>query len=249
MKKGEKIYFAGDLHLGLPNYKKSRLREKKFVAWLDSIKDDAFEIYLLGDIFDFWFEYKRVVPRGFTRLLGKIAEITDSGVPVYFFTGNHDIWVFDYLPEETGVIVQRKPLIKEIGGKKFFIAHGDGLGNGQFGFKLLKFIFHNKVLQWLFARLHPNFALWMGGLWSATSRDAKGISIPFMGENKEMMVRFAKEKLKNEHFDYFVFGHRHLPVQIKLSDKCEYINLGDWIKTYSYAVFDGEKMEMFRYHK
>jgi len=249
LKKGEKIYFAGDLHLGLPNYKKSRLREKKFVAWLDSIKDDAFEIYLLGDIFDFWFEYKRVVPRGFTRLLGKIAEIADSGVPVYFFTGNHDIWVFDYLPEETGVIVQRKPLIKEIGGKIFFIAHGDGLGNGQFGFKLLKFIFHNKVLQWLFARLHPNFALWMGGLWSAASRDAKGISIPFMGEDKEMMVRFAKETLKNEHFDYFVFGHRHLPIRIKLSDNCEYINLGDWIKTYSYAVFDGEKMEMFRYHK
>ncbi len=247
METEKNIYFAGDLHLGLPNYKISRAREIKFVHWLDTIKNNAQEIYLLGDIFDFWFEYKKVVPRGFTRLLGKISEITDSGIPVHFFTGNHDIWIFDYLPEETGITLHRKPLVKEILGKKFFIAHGDGLGGIQFWFRFLKFIFHNKLFQWLFARLHPNFALWIGHLWSATSRDAKGITVPYKGEEKEVMIKFAKKELTKRHVDYFVFGHRHLSLQIKLNDNSEYINIGDWIQEFSFGVYDGEKFTINKF--
>ena len=244
MEKDKKIYFAGDLHLGLPNYKASRPREKKFVNWLDTVKKDAEEIYLLGDIFDFWYEYKRVVPRGFTRLLGKIAEITDSGIPIHYFTGNHDIWIFDYLPEETGITLHRKPLIKEINGKKLFIAHGDGLGGNQIAFRILKFIFENKILQWLFSRLHPNFAIGLGNMWSNSSRNAKGISVPFKGEEDEYLIQFAKKELEKTHYDYFIFGHRHLKLQIKLNDRCEFINVGDWIEDMSYGVFDGEKIEI-----
>lgn len=247
MDKGKKIYFVSDAHLGLHGYRNSRPREKKFVQWLDEIKPDAGEIFLLGDIFDFWFEYKKVVPRGFTRLLGKIAEITDSGIPVHFFTGNHDIWIFDYLPEETGMIIHRKPVEREFNGKKFFIGHGDGLGKGQTGYMILKFIFTNKILQWLFARLHPNFALWLGHGWSGTSRDAKGISVPYKGIDNEIMIQFAIEKLKARSYNYFVFGHRHIMLNIKLNDNCNYINLGDWIQNFSYGVFDGNTFELKKF--
>lgn len=219
-------------------------REKKVVEWLDSIRHEAAEIYLLGDIFDYWFEYKRVVPRGFTRFLGKIAQITDSGIKVNYFTGNHDVWVFDYLPREIGVEVFRHPIVREYGGKKFFIAHGDGLGPGQTGYKLLKRLFTSKTAQWMYARIHPNFATGFAHCWSRKSRYDKGVSTGFLGEDKEYLILYAREKLKEEHFDYFIFGHRHLPLEYDLNETCRLFYLGDWIENYSYAVFDGETLQL-----
>ena len=219
-------------------------REKKVVKWLDSICGEASEIYLLGDIFDYWFEYKRVVPRGFTRFLGKIAEISDAGVKVHFFTGNHDVWIFNYLPAELGVDVFRKPLVKEYNGKKFHIAHGDGLGPGQRGYKFLKRIFTSRLLQWLYARLHPNFATAFALGWSKRSRFAKGVSTEFLGEDNEYLIRYSKDILKKEHFDYFIFGHRHLPLEYDLPGGSKMVYLGDWIEHFTYAVWDGQTLEL-----
>lgn len=238
------IYFASDVHLGFPSIEKGRERELLFAKWLDSIKDKANEIYLVGDIFDFWYEYKSVVPRGFVRVLGKIAEITDSGIPVHFFTGNHDIWVFDYLSKETGIIIHRKPLEISLLGKDFYIAHGDGLGPGDKAYKLLKKIFENKILQWLFSRLHPNFAFWIAHSWSNKSRYAKGIIPENFNEEKELSYLHAKQVLEQKHFDYFVFGHRHLLINKDLNKKSKYILLGDWLHNFSYGVFDGETFEL-----
>jgi UDP-2,3-diacylglucosamine hydrolase len=242
-----KIYFASDIHLGLYPPDKSRKREKLFVQWLDEIKNDASELYLLGDIFDFWYEYRKVVPRGFTRVLGKICEFTDKGIPVHYFTGNHDVWVFDYLPSETGVIIHHKPFITEIYGKKFFLAHGDDLGFEDIGYKFLKRCFTNKTLQWMFSKLHPNFALSIGHAWSRKSRYSKGIAEEFKGEDKELQILFAKATLKKEHFDYFIFGHRHIAMDYKLSDNSKLINLGEWIFSYTYAVYDGNDVQLKKY--
>ncbi len=228
--------------------KESREREKKVVQFLDEIYRDATEIYLLGDVFDYWFEYKKVVPRGFTRFLGKIAEITDAGVTVNLFTGNHDVWVFDYLPAEIGVFVYREPITREYGGKKFLIAHGDGLGPGQTGYKILKGIFTSKVLQWMYGHLlHPNFATGLAHRWSKKSRLDKGVTTEWLGEDREYLVRYAKQRLEQEHFDYFVFGHRHLPLTLDLGEKSQLIYLGDWIENFTYAVIDGEGFELKHY--
>ncbi|MBE9467217.1 MAG: UDP-2,3-diacylglucosamine diphosphatase [Bacteroidetes bacterium] len=248
MKENKKIYFASDAHLGLPSYEKSLEREKLLVKWLDEIKIDASEIYLLGDIFDFWYEYKKVIPRGFTRFLGKISELTDKGIAVYFFTGNHDLWITDYLPKETGVILHREPVTKIINGKKFFLAHGDGLGPGDRGYKRLKKIFTSPILHWLFSRIHPNAAFSIAHKWSNSSREAKGlVAESFKGVDKENLVVFAKEELKYEHFDYMIFGHRHVPIVLQLEDNCQFVNLGDWITHFTYAVFDGDKLELKEY--
>lgn len=243
MNQKKKIYFASDIHLGLPNHEKSLKREKLFVKWLDEVKLDAKEIYLLGDIFDFWFEYKRAIPKGFSRFLGKICEITDSGIPVHFFTGNHDMWIFDYLPQETGVIVHKQPLVKEFSGKKFYLAHGDGLGPGDYSYKLLKRIFASKFSQWLFARFHPNLGIGIANSWSTHSRYSRETR-PFEGEDKEWLVLYSKELLAKEHYDFLVYGHRHQPSDIKLNEKSRYINLGDWLSHYTYAEFDGENMSL-----
>jgi len=243
-----KIYFASDFHLGAPDYESSLKRERLIVSWLDDIKEDATEIYLLGDIFDFWFEYKYVAPKGFVRLLGKIAEITDSGIPVYFFTGNHDMWMFDYLPCELNITLIREHIIKEWNGKKFFIGHGDGIGPGDYKYKFIKAVFANPVCQWLFARIHPNLAFWIANYWSRNSRIATE-ELKFLGEDNEYQIIFAKEKLKTEHFDYFIFGHRHIPNDIELEDNSRYINLGDWILHNSYAVFDGNDLELMFYEE
>jgi len=241
----KKIYFASDFHLGAPNYEASLEREKKIVQWLDEIKHDAAEIYLVGDVFDFWFEYKRAIPKGFVRLQGKIAEITDAGTPVHWFIGNHDMWIFDYIPRELGVTMHRTEIIKEYNGKRFFIGHGDGLGPGDRGYKFIKKVFRNKVCQWLFARLHPNFGIGLANLSSRKSRAATGEKdAKFYGEDKEMLIQYCKSKLQEEHFDYFVFGHRHLPVDFELSNNSRYINLGDWINYFSYGVWDGEHFEL-----
>jgi len=239
------IYFISDLHLGLYPPEKSIEREKFVVQWLGSVKDNMSELYLLGDIFDFWHEYRHVIPRGHTRFLGKLAELSDSGVKLHFFTGNHDVWVYDYLPGEIGLKLYRKQQIRDINGLRFFIAHGDGLGPGDGGYKFLKSLFTNRVLQWLFARIHPNAALAFGRWWSKNSRYAKGIvAEPYRGDENEFQIVFARQTIKREHFDYFIFGHRHIPFDVKIGEATRVINLGDWISHFSYAVWDGNKLEL-----
>ena len=238
-----KTYFASDFHLGVSTHAESLKREKKITSWLDKIKEDAKSIYLLGDIFDFWFEYKAVVPKGFVRLLGKLAELSDSGTNIFLIKGNHDLWMYDYLPKEVGVqIIKDKTILNE-NGKKIFLAHGDGLGPGDFGYKIIKKIFTNKVCQWLFARLHPNFGFGIAQFWSKRSRIANNKDNEyFLGEEKEWLVSYCKEKQKENPVDYYIFGHRHLPLEIEIDIKAKYINLGDWIHHNSYAVFDGESL-------
>jgi UDP-2,3-diacylglucosamine hydrolase len=248
LKNKKNIYFLSDAHLGAPGDLPSIEREKLLVKWLDDIADNAAEIFFLGDIFDFWFEYKRVVPRGFTRLLGKISILTDKGLPIHFFTGNHDLWIEDYLPNETGVIIHREPIIKTLNNKKFYIAHGDGLGNYDKSYKLLKKVFLCKPCIWFFKRLHPNFAIWLAHKWSASSR--KKHKLPKEPDyNNEWLVQFAKETLKTEHFDFFIFGHRHIPFQYQLNNKSSITNLGDWLINFSYAVFDGEELHLKKFKK
>lgn len=250
MKPNKKIYFASDFHLGVPDAARSLEREKLIVKWLGEVRKDAEEIYLMGDIFDFWFEYGTAVPKGFVRLQGKIAEITDSGIPVHFFTGNHDMWMFDYFPKELGVTIYREPIRREYNGRKFYIGHGDGLGPGDKGYKFIKKVFASPLCQWLFARLHPNLGIRMAHYWSRKSRIANGAKDEqYHGDDKEWLAIHSREILKKEHFDYFIFGHRHLPLDIKLSDKSRYINLGEWVNYNSYAVFDGEKLELVKGYK
>jgi UDP-2,3-diacylglucosamine hydrolase len=245
MKPGRKIYFASDFHLGVPDYKSSLEREKHIVRWLDSVKADAEEIYLLGDVFDFWFEYRTVVPRGFVRLLGKIAELSDSGIVIHYFTGNHDMWTFDYLSKELNVKIYRQPVEKEYAGKYFYIGHGDGLGPGDHGYKFIKKVFSSKISQWLFARLHPNAGIGLAEYFSRKSRVATGTTDEkFLGEEKEWLIVHSKELLSKKHFDYLVFGHRHLPIDFRINGGSRYINLGDWIRYYSYGVFDGKEFEL-----
>jgi UDP-2,3-diacylglucosamine hydrolase len=202
----------------------------------------------MGDVFDFWFEYKHSVPKGFIRLLGKIAELTDSGIPVHFFTGNHDMWMFDYLPKEINISIHRNPITKNFNGKKFYLGHGDGLGPGDQGYKFIKKVFSNRLAQWMFARFHPNFGIGMANYWSRKSRVSNGPKDEqFHGEENEWLVIYSKKILEKEHFDYFIFGHRHLPLDIKLSEKSRYINLGEWVNFNSYAVFDGETLSLIKY--
>ena len=242
-----KIYFASDLHLGVPNREKSLERERLFVQWLDEIKVDAEAIYLVGDVFDFWFEYKKVVPKGYIRLLGKLAEISDSGIPIHFFTGNHDMWLFDYLEKEIKVSIYKDPIKISLKGKQFFIGHGDGLGPGDMGYKIIKTIFRSRICQWLFERIHPNLGISIAEYWSKKSRIANGVKDEkFYGED-ELLTQFCKEKMKTTEVDYFIFGHRHLPLEINLGDNTTYINLGEWVNYNSYAVFDGKKIELKRY--
>jgi len=246
---GKKIYFISDFHLGVPNDKDSRKREDKIVAWLNSISHDVQILYLMGDVFDYWFEYKEVVPRGYVRLLGKLAELSDAGVEMHYFTGNHDMWVFDYLPKEIGLQVHRAPIQKEYNGKKFFLGHGDGLGPGDFGYKFIKKVFANKLSQWLFARVHPNTGIGLMKFFSRKSRIATGTSDDvYLGDDKEWLMIFSREVLQKEHYDYFIFGHRHLPLDKQLNDQSRYINLGEWINHFTYAVFDGVKLELRKYN-
>ncbi|MEJ6776014.1 MAG: UDP-2,3-diacylglucosamine diphosphatase [Crocinitomicaceae bacterium] len=241
----KKIYFASDFHLGAPNHDESLVREKKIVDWLNHIQPTAREIFLVGDIFDFWFEYKRAIPRGFVRIQGKIAELTDKGIQVHIFTGNHDMWIFDYLPKELGVQLYRKPIEREFFGKSYLIGHGDGLGPGDKGYKFIKKFFENKFCQWCFARLHPNFGIWLAEMSSKKSRAMTGNSDEkFLCEKNEWLVQYCKEELKKKHTDYFIFGHRHLPLEVKLTKGSKYINLGEWINYCTYLEIDEEKTEL-----
>jgi UDP-2,3-diacylglucosamine hydrolase len=239
-----KIYFASDFHLGLATGATPIEREKKVTEWLRLASKDAREIYLLGDIFDFWWEYKLVVPRGFTRFLGAISSITDSGIPVHFFTGNHDMWVSDYLSTECGLIIHTGPITAEFDKKVFHLAHGEGLGTLDKSYKLLLSIFHNKPLRRLYSALHPSIGIGIGHKWSLSSRLAKGIRKDFLGEENEDLLRYAKTVLRDNQIDYFIFGHRHLGMKYQLKEGAEVVFLGDWIKTGSYAEWDGEKLNL-----
>jgi len=249
MTSSKKIYFLSDFHLGAPNITESLKREKKITRFLDEIKNDALEIFILGDLFDFWYEYKKVVPKGYVRILGKLAEITDSGIPVYFFVGNHDMWMNDYFQKELNIPVFFEPKEFFYNDKKFLIGHGDGLGPGDHGYKFIKKVFRNKACQWLFGILPPYIGMGIAGYFSRKSRAQTGQSDEvFLGEDKEWLIQYSKEVLQKTHYDYFVFGHRHLPLNIRLTEKSRYLNLGDWIKYDSYAVFDGINMELKYYN-
>ncbi len=244
----KKIYFIADAHLGSRGVPNNREQERRLVRFLDSIKEDAAAIYMLGDMFDFWYEYRMVVPRGFTRFLGKISELTDSGVEVHFFTGNHDIWCKDYLPTECGITLHREPLATELMGHKFFLAHGDGLGDPSLSFRFLRGFFHNRLCQVLFSCIHPRWAVDFGLTWAKHSRlkwEKKGGEMPFLGEDREFQVRYAKEYLK-QHPDteYFVFGHRHIELNLPIAPRSRVLILGDWITQWTYAVFDGETIRL-----
>ncbi len=244
----KKIYFISDSHLGIPDYKNSLKREKLLVKFLDEIKEDAQEIYLLGDIFDFWFEYKYVVPKGYVRLLGKLAEITDAGITVNFFTGNHDMWIKNYFKDELNLRIYKEPIVCDYNDKIFFIAHGDGLGRGDVSYKLMKMIFSNSICKWLFARLHPNFAFTIALLFSRRSRLARGNSDSiFLGQDKERLILYAEEFSKNDKVDFFIFGHRHLPMDMKLKGSNRYLNIGDWFSNFSYVLFDGKEVSLKKY--
>ncbi|MDR1199403.1 MAG: UDP-2,3-diacylglucosamine diphosphatase [Prevotellaceae bacterium] len=240
-----RIYFAADVHLGLRAGTNAAERENAFVKWLDKIKADAEAVFLLGDIFDFWFEYKYVVPRGFIRVLGKITELTDNGIPVHFFTGNHDMWTFDYLKNETGMIIHKKPFETVMHGKTFFLAHGDGLGKEDKSYMLLKKIFSCKFFQRVFAFLHPRTGIGIAKIWSKHSRLSKGLSEVF-DENTDRLLAFAKQKLNEKHIDFFVFGHRHTPQQVQLQNNSLFTIVGEWINGKEYAVFDGKQLTMHK---
>jgi len=247
--KKTKIYFASDFHLGIPDRESSLKREKILVRWLDKVSADATAIFLMGDVFDFWFEYKYVVPKGYVRLLGKIAEITDSGIPVHLFRGNHDVWAFDYLNKELGVHLHRNAYVYEFEGKKLFLAHGDGLGPGDEGYKFLKKVFEFKPNQFLFRWLHPDLGARMGLYFSRQSRLAniskEGKKETAISTESEMLFQYAKRKAEElPDVDYFIFGHRHIPMQEKVSEKAELIILGDWIIHFSYGIFEDGKMRL-----
>jgi len=244
MVKNKKIYFASDFHLGVPTYEKSREREARIVRWLDAIKIDASELYLMGDIFDFWFEYATAVPKGFVRFFGKLAELADAGIKITFFKGNHDMWMFGYLEKELGATIISDELIIERSGKRFYLHHGDGLGPGDAKYKFLKKFFRSRFCQWLFARIHPNLGIGIALKWSQNSRIANGKKESQKGVEQEWLALYAKEILLKEYFDYFIFGHRHLPLAIDLGNNSKYINLGEWVNYNTYAVFDGDSLQL-----
>jgi UDP-2,3-diacylglucosamine hydrolase len=237
-----KIYFASDFHLGLPAGTDPIEREKKVVKWLQKIAPDASEIYLLGDVFDFWWEYKHVVPKGFSRFLGTISTLTDNGLPIHFFTGNHDMWIGKYLVDECGVTIHNQPFITSFDNRIFYLAHGEGLGSKSIGYKVLLSIFRNSTLRKFYSALHPSIGMSIGHKWSMNSRLEKGISLEFLGEEKEDLFRHSKKILEKEKIDFFIYGHRHLPMTTKLEEGAVITILGDWILNGSFAVWDGEKL-------
>ncbi len=244
------IYFLSDAHLGSRALRHTRQQERRLVRFLDDIKEKAEAVYLLGDMFDFWFEYRMVVPRGFTRFLGKLSELTDSGVEVHYFAGNHDLWTWDYLVEECGVILHREPMTLSLADKTFYIGHGDGLGDPDPRFRFIRSIFHSPLCQWLFRWLHPDLGMRFGLNWAKHSRLAhgEGGDPPYLGEDKEHLVLYAKDYLRSHpDVNYFIFGHRHIELDLMLSDQCRMVILGDWISQYTYAVFDGEHLYMENY--
>ena len=244
----KKIYFLSDFHLGAPDYATSLEREKRVVQFLDKAMQDAACIFIVGDLFDFWYEYRTVVPKGYVRILGKMATISDSGIPMHFFVGNHDMWMKGYFEKELNIPVYFEPKSFEFNNKKFLIGHGDGLGPGDHGYKFIKKIFRSKFCQAVFGLLPPAAGVGLANYLSRRSRAATGqTDEKFLGEEKEWLISYCKEVLQQKQYDYFIFGHRHLPIDFKLNDNSRYINLGDWIRYDSYAVFDGTNLELKYY--
>jgi UDP-2,3-diacylglucosamine hydrolase len=243
MATGNKLYFASDFHLGAGGYASGREREARLVRWLDIIKADAAEVFLMGDVFDFWFEYKTVVPKGYIRFLGKLAELADAGIKIYLFKGNHDMWMFDYFERELGATIISNELEIERDGKKFYLHHGDGLGPGDTMYKILKKIFRSKICQWLFARIHPNLGVGIANYWSEHSRITNESNKLRKGLEQEWLVVYSHELLKDKFYDYLIFGHRHLPLDIQ-AGQSRYMNLGEWVNYNSYAVFNGQELTL-----
>ncbi len=231
------IYFTSDFHLGSPGVLNSHLREKRIVQWLEESKQDMKALYLVGDIFDFWFDYKKVVPRGFIRILGKLAELKDQGIDIYYFTGNHDLWMFDYLQKELDIPIYHEPIEIELQGKKCLIGHGDGLGPGDHNYKRLKKVFSSPIAQTLFRWLHPDIGIGLADFFSSKSREAQNAVQEYLGPEKEWLIQYAEKKQIEKNLDYYIFGHRHLPIDFILKNgSSRYINLGDWLSFQSYAT-------------
>ena len=248
LEEGKKIYFASDFHLGVPDADASLVRERRIVRWLDQVKQDAHTIFIMGDIFDFWFEYKYVIPKGFIRLQGKLAELRDAGIPIIFFTGNHDMWMFDYFPNELGIPIYRDPQLLSVGRQKLLVGHGDGLGPGDGTYKLLKRIFNSSLCQWLFARIHPNLGIHIANSWSKKSRIANDEKDEkFTTEDNEYLLVYCRELEKTEHHDYYIFGHRHLPLDLRVNEHSRYINTGEWVKSNTYAEYDGNQVRLKKF--
>jgi UDP-2,3-diacylglucosamine hydrolase len=248
----KKIYFASDFHFGIPDRASSLMRESLFVRWLDQVVHDASAIYLMGDLFDFWFEYKTAVPKGYVRLLGKLAEVADAGVAIHLFRGNHDMWAFDYLQTEIGIQLHRDPEIVSLGGKQFYLAHGDGLGPGDHGYKMIKKIFQSPINQFLFRWLHPDWGMRMGLYWSRKSRYAnqsKENSVQYDIDlvNSRLVVHSKEVLAGHPGIHFFVYGHCHVPLEIEIGENCKQISLGDWISNFTYAVFDGEDLKICKF--
>ena len=244
----KKVYFASDQHFGAPTAELSFPREQKFVAWLDEVKKDAEAIFLLGDLFDFWFEYKTVVPKGFVRVLGKLAEIRDSGIPIYFFVGNHDLWMDDYFQKEFNIAVFHDNQEYTFSDKTFLIGHGDGKGPSDLGYKRMKKVFTNPFFKWLFRWLHPDIGVRIAQYLSVKNKLISGDDdVTFRGEHNEWLILYAKRKLETKHYNYLIFGHRHLPMKVTVGENAEYVNLGDWITYFTYGVFDGENFEIKKF--
>jgi UDP-2,3-diacylglucosamine hydrolase len=248
---GKKLFFASDFHLGVPDFESSLQREKRIIAWLESIRNEAHTIYLLGDIFDFWFEYKHSIPKGFIRLQGKLAELRDAGIPIVFFTGNHDMWMFDYFQKELGIPIYRDPQELRVGSQKLLIGHGDGLGPGDNTYKMLKRVFNSRFCQWLFGWLHPNIGIGIANQWSRSSRigNTKKEAEKFQGEENEFLLVYCRELEQKRHHDYYVFGHRHLPLDLRINESSRYINLGEWVNFNTYASYDGNVMELKTFNR
>lgn len=244
----KKVYFLSDFHLGAPNAQRSREREKLIVRFLDEAKRDAHTIFIVGDMFDFWYEYRTVVPKGFVRLLGKLAELSDAGIQLYFFVGNHDMWMKDYLTKELNMPVYFGPKVFRFNNCSFYVAHGDGLGPGDHGYKALKKVFRNPFCQWAFGVLPPVFGVGVANYFSQKSREAQGsVEEIFLGEEKEWLLTYSRVLLQKEPYNFFIFGHRHLPIDYRLSGEARYINLGEWINFQTYAVFDGKNLALKSY--
>jgi UDP-2,3-diacylglucosamine hydrolase len=241
---GQSVYFASDLHLGSPDREGSRQREDRFIRWLDKITPTAAAIFLVGDLFDFWFEYKLVVPKGAVRLLGKLAQLRDEGLPIFAFSGNHDVWMKDYFPTELGIPVYHRPHQVKIGDKLFFVGHGDGLGPKDAKYKVMKKVFRHPLSYWLYRQVHPDLGIRIANFWSGSSRK-KNLKIeePFLGE-EEWLLQYSRRKEAIQHHDYYIFGHRHLPMEIEVGPNSKYVNIGDWVSYFTYAEFDGRELHL-----
>jgi UDP-2,3-diacylglucosamine hydrolase len=245
---GKKLYFASDFHLGAPDTETSKIRERKIIRWLDSIADDAAAIFLVGDIFDFWFEYRHVIPKGFIPFISKLSQLRDRGIPILFFVGNHDLWMKDYFPQELGIPVYHHPIEFSTGGKKILVGHGDGLGPGDQFYKLLKRVFTNPVAQGLFRWVHPDLGISLAKGWSGHSRisNMEKNENHFLGEG-EWLWQYCKKVETKSHHDFYIFGHRHLPLELAVSENSTYYNLGEWVTQCHYLVYDGSQANLLKF--